>query len=151
MIYVHQQFRDVILKKSGISEADFKARTEKIMGFTTQDQLAQQVRDSFEDLRKKYRIDGVIPLDHKWRNDEMDDAYSTDGKRDEILVKMANGKDMAQMKKDIEDFRLKTYLLAYYGKDDQTDYGQGKMLGVCQACGMWSTQRRMRYLSKDIG
>jgi hypothetical protein len=81
----------------------------------------------------------------------MDDAYSTEDLRDSILVRMANGKDIGQMKRDLEAYRLKTYLLAYFGKDDLTDYGQGKILGVCQACGMWSTQRRMRFLDKDIG
>jgi len=150
MNYVHDKFRTVVLRKSGVTEAEFQSRTKKIMGFETQEQLAELVRKDFDALRKKYKVDGVIPLEHKWRNDEMDDAYQTDDKRDAILTKMANGKDLGEMKKDIEAYRLKTYLLAYFGKDDQTDYGQGKMLGVCQACGMWSTQRRMRYLSPEI-
>ncbi|USN59009.1 MAG: hypothetical protein H6767_02785 [Candidatus Peribacteria bacterium] len=130
-----------ILAILGITQDRLRDLAFDYYGVDSLENLAKSIKQQLDTMIATYPLEGNIPLDRYYRDDERDDIF-VDRDTVDVYVEKLSGGDVAGFYRDMEALRLEVYMLSYLGKD-RTDLDPEQ--------GMWSSQARSDFIDPVYG
>ncbi|EKE28966.1 MAG: hypothetical protein ACD_2C00258G0006 [uncultured bacterium (gcode 4)] len=117
--YLNSKLENVF-KISWIEEKDIIAKAYWAYWYASLEDQGKDILKDFKSMVQKYELDGKLPLDRYYRNDEESDLFKSREIVDKYVSDLSWWKK-EEFEKDLKDFRMKMYLLSFFWKNHPSD------------------------------
>ncbi len=124
-----------------VSETELEKAIYEKYKINTIELLAKDIFSDYNNIVKKYNLEWKIPLDRAYRDDEINDIFVDRATVDKYVDNLSSWQTISFLK-DVENLRLKMYLLSYLWRN-RTDLDEKQWL--------WSSKARAKFIDEKYG